>query len=140
VKQLNARLGKQIQSIPQKSLEALMNYAWPGNIRELRNVIERATIITPGNSLLLRDSLEAGPPGQQVNHLAGTQNGIVDRSQTLEESERNLILRTLDRTGGRIEGPAGAATLLGIHPSTLRSRMRKLGIARSRLMIQGSGG
>jgi transcriptional regulator with GAF, ATPase, and Fis domain len=135
VKQLNARLGKRIVSISQRSLDALLSYRWPGNIRELRNVIERAAIITHGNTLVLLDSPEAGPLRQQPNQLAELQGGIVDWSQTLEESERNHILRTLDRTGGRIEGPRGAAALLAIHPSTLRSRMRKLGIARSKFMI-----
>src|SRR5262249_7190197 len=139
VKQLNARLGRQIQSIPQKSLEALINYSWPGNIRELRNVMERAAIITPANTLVLRDSLDGGPSREQINHLDGPQNGVFEWAETLEENERNLILRTLDRTGGRIEGPAGAATLLAIHPSTLRSRMRKLGIVRTKFMIPGSG-
>jgi formate hydrogenlyase transcriptional activator len=138
VKQLNAKLGKQIESIPQRSLDALLSYPWPGNIRELRNVIERAAIITPGNALLLLDSLESEPLMQQVDHLGAPQSRMIDWPQTLEESERSLILRTLEKTGGRIEGPAGAATLLGIHPSTLRSRMRKLGVARAKSMSPNS--
>jgi len=89
--------------------------------------------------LVLRDSLDGGPSREQINHLDGPQNGVFEWAETLEENERNLILRTLDRTGGRIEGPAGAATLLAIHPSTLRSRMRKLGIVRTKFMIPGSG-
>jgi PAS domain S-box-containing protein len=147
VKQLNARLGKRIESISQWSLDALLDYSWPGNIRELRNVIERAAIITTGNTLILFDSPGAGPLQQQLSHLSGVQrevqpdfdgiappdaNSVVGRPETLEQSERNLIIRTLDWTGGRIEGPRGAAALLAIHPSTLRSRMRKLGVPRSR--------
>jgi PAS domain S-box-containing protein len=150
VKQLNARLGKRIESISQWSLDALLDYHWPGNIRELRNVIERAAIITTGNTLILFDSPDAGPLRQQLSRLNGVQgpvqpefNGMapidVQSSlngppETLEESERNLIIRTLDRTGGRIEGPRGAAAMLAIHPSTLRSRMRKLGVPRSRFI------
>jgi PAS domain S-box-containing protein len=129
LKQLNAKLGKQIESIPQRSLDALLDYPWPGNIRELKNVIERAAIVTPGNTLLLGDGPEAGPLREQGNNLRSPQSDA-SSSQTLEENERNLILRTLDRTGGRIEGPTGAAALLAINPSTLRSRMRKLGISR----------
>jgi len=136
VKQLNARMGKQIESIPQRSLDALLNYSWPGNIRELRNVIERAAIITPATTLLLQDSPGAGAFSQPFDHPA--QAAMIDWSQTLEEGERNLIVRTLGKTGGRIEGPAGAAALLAIHPSTLRSRMRKLGIVRSNFMSHGA--
>lgn len=148
VKQLNARLGKRIESISQWSLDALLDYSWPGNIRELKNVIERAAIITRGNTLILFDGPDAGPLQQQFSQLGGVNGGVqsdfhaiapaggnsspVGRPETLEESERNLIIRTLDRTGGRIEGPRGAAALLAIHPSTLRSRMRKLGVLRSR--------
>jgi len=132
---LNARMGKQIESIPQRSLDALLNYSWPGNIRELRNVIERAAIITPATTLLLQDSPGAGAFSQPFDHPA---QAMVDWSQTLEEGERNLIVRTLGKTGGRIEGPAGAAALLAIHPSTLRSRMRKLGIVRSSFMSDGA--
>jgi PAS domain S-box-containing protein len=148
VKQLNGRLGKRIESISQWSLDALLDYPWPGNIRELKNVIERAAIITRGNTLILFDSPDAGPLQQQFDQLASA-NGVthsdfhgialadvssspIGRPETLQESERNLIIRTLDRTGGRIEGPRGAAALLAIHPSTLRSRMRKLGVLRSR--------
>jgi PAS domain S-box-containing protein len=136
VKQMNARLGKQIQSIPQRSLDALLNYAWPGNIRELRNVIERAAIITPASTLLLQEGPGTGALRQPLDHPA--EAAMLDWSQTLEEGERNLIVRTLGKTGGRIEGPTGAAALLAIHPSTLRSRMRKLGIVRSRFMTPGA--
>jgi PAS domain S-box-containing protein len=136
VKQLNARLGKQIQSISQRSLDALLNYSWPGNIRELRNVVERAAIITPASTLLLQDGPGALVLGQPLDQPA--QSAVIDWSQTLEEGERNLIARTLGKTGGRIEGPGGAAALLAIHPSTLRSRMRKLGIARSKFMTPGT--
>ncbi|HKF58442.1 MAG TPA: sigma 54-interacting transcriptional regulator [Blastocatellia bacterium] len=136
VKQMNARLGKQIQSIPQRSLDALLNYSWPGNIRELRNVIERAAIITPASTLLLQESPGAAAFNQPLEQ--SVQAAMVDWSQTLEEGERNLIVRTLGKTGGKIEGPAGAAALLAIHPSTLRSRMRKLGIVRTRFMTPGA--
>ena len=131
VRHLNTKLGRQIESIPQRSLDALTSYPWPGNIRELRNVIERAAIITRGTSLQLFDSFEAGGAGRVLINASGPNGGMADSPQTLEESERTLILRTLERTGSKIEGPGGAANLLGINPSTLRSRMRKLGITRS---------
>jgi PAS domain S-box-containing protein len=134
LKQLNAKLGKQIESIPQKSLDALVSYPWPGNIRELKNVIERAAVVTRGNTLLLGDGPETAALRQQGNNSRSIQTDTA-QLQTLEDNERNLIRTTLDRTGGRIEGPTGAAALLAIHPSTLRSRMRKLGISRSRFTV-----
>jgi PAS domain S-box-containing protein len=131
VKQLNTKLGKQIESIPQRSLDALTGYPWPGNIRELRNVLERAAIITRGTTLQLLDSLESERLDRTGKNGGRPNDGPPHSSLTLEECERALILRTLERTGGRIEGSSGAANILAINPSTLRSRMRKLGITRS---------
>ena len=138
LKHLGMKLGKRIESIPQETMEALQNYPWPGNIRELRNVIERAAIITQGSQLRLLDNLEyrqsnheqTPPPpppwpssSPSVESLPG---------ETLDESQRQLIVRTLEKTYWRVEGPAGAAALLGVHPNTLRSRMKKLGIMKPR--------
>lgn len=103
-------------------IEALQSYHWPGNIRELQNVIERAVILTRGNSLHVDDPLDAAvtetPPLAQVK-------------STLEEVERRHITRTLEEANRKISGAAGAAEILGLNPSTLRARMRKLGIKRS---------
>ena len=112
------KLGKQITSIHKETLDNLQNYLWPGNVRELESVIERAVILCPGPVLQLADKLEVSshPPASGM--------------KTLEETERNQILKTLSETRWRIEGKEGAAEILGIHPSTLRARMHKLGITR----------
>jgi formate hydrogenlyase transcriptional activator len=111
--------GKQIASVPKEAMTRLQNYPWPGNIRELESVIERAVILSPGPSLQLTDRLE--------NAFLTVDPTL----KTLEAMERYHILKTLAETRWRIEGSSGAAAILGLHPSTLRSRMRKLGIARS---------
>jgi len=113
------KLGKQITTIKHETMEALQEYPWPGNVRELENIIERAVILCPGPVLQLADKLEPPPPTQ----LSSTM-------RTLEETERNQILKILSETRGRIEGKNGAAAILGLHPSTLRARMHKLGIVR----------
>jgi PAS domain S-box-containing protein len=136
VKQMSSKLGKSIESIPKDVMTALTDYAWPGNIRELRNVIERATIITQGPTLMLIDRLEGS-----TSEYPETDADQVIRdpdSETLAQSEYNLILRTLKKVHWRIEGPSGAADLLRVHPSTLRSRMKKLGISRPK--IQNTAG
>jgi len=126
--QLGLKLGKRIESIPQETMEALQNYDWPGNIRELRNVIERAAIVTQGPHLTLVDRLE------NQSHLNDTSHAMPKvtspEAETLDEHQRQLILRTMERTYWRVEGPIGAAALLGMHPNTLRSRMKRLGITK----------
>jgi formate hydrogenlyase transcriptional activator len=112
------KLGKQITSIPKETMKALQEYPWPGNIRELESIIERAVILCPGPVLQLADKLES----LSLPLLAGM--------KTLEETERNQIIKTLSETRWRIEGKDGAAAILGLNPSTLRARMHKLGIAR----------
>jgi transcriptional regulator with GAF, ATPase, and Fis domain len=123
VKLLSVKMGKQIETIPQDAMNALQNYSWPGNVRELRNVIERAVIITSGATLRLTDNLG----GKSLSELPPDDYGD---TETLAMSEYNLILRTLRRVRWKVDGPGGAAELLDIHPSTLRSRMRKLAINR----------
>jgi transcriptional regulator with GAF, ATPase, and Fis domain len=131
VNQMSSKLGKSIEAIPKDVMTALTDYSWPGNIRELRNVIERATIITQGSKLTLIDRLEGSPEPQyesSESEALGETN-----SETLAQNEYNLILRTLKKVHWRIEGPSGAADLLRVHPSTLRSRMKKLGISRPKI-------
>ena len=101
-------------------MEALQRYPWPGNVRELQNVIERAVINTRGSGLRLMDTL--GSP--RVLGLA------IPRIRTLAESEVECIVRALEATHWKIEGEDGAATALGLPPSTLRKRMQKHGIDR----------
>jgi PAS domain S-box-containing protein len=113
------KFGKNIASIPPRTMQNLQSHSWPGNVRELANVIERAVIHTPGSVLQVVDQFE-----QALKETVPT--------QTLEEVEREYIILTLENTGWRIEGPFGAAKILGLNPSTLRTRMLKLGIQRRR--------
>jgi chemotaxis protein methyltransferase CheR len=135
VEQISSKLGKEIVTVPQSAMAVLQNYDWPGNVRELRNVIERAVIITQGSKLRIIDSLdllsfEPPPPPTQRKSLENDKETDVD---TLEQNEYRLIVRTLKKVHWRVEGPGGAAELLGLNASTLRSKMKKLGIARPRL-------
>lgn len=143
VKEFSAKFGKEIEAIPQETMTALKNYPWPGNIRELRNVIERAVIVTQGPKLHLLDSLQStrldAPPQAAPGTGAATEGDASNWGETLEQSQYNLILQTLKKTYWRIEGPYGAAAALNIHPSKLRSLMRRLGISRPKTKTQGSG-
>ena len=130
VNQVSTKLGKNIETIPQSALRLLADYDWPGNVRELRNVIERAVIVTQGSKLQLTETFE---PVTLKDEPLVTQRDQDSEGDTLEQSEYRLILRTLKKVHWRIEGPGGAAELLNVHASTLRSRMRKLGIVRSKV-------
>lgn len=116
------QMKKTIHAVPAETMEALKRHSWPGNIRELENVIERAVILTSGPVLHL-------PPRDLVTRIAANQNP--DSSRTLEEVERRHILVTLKETRWVLSGPRGAAARLGLNRSTLYFRMKKLGIARS---------
>jgi PAS domain S-box-containing protein len=117
VRVFSKKMGKEITSVAPSALEALRSYLWPGNIRELANVIERAVITTTGSVL-------------QISSIPQTLPAVAPHmpSKTLEEMEREYILAVCEATGGQIEGPDGAAKILGLQPSTLRTRMKKLGI------------
>ncbi|HEX7086179.1 MAG TPA: sigma 54-interacting transcriptional regulator [Vicinamibacterales bacterium] len=110
---------RRIDGIPPAVLDSLAAHDWRGNIRELENVLERAVITTPGPELRLPGPLRSDPV-----------DGPALRLTRLADIERAHIVRMLDQTGWRIEGPLGAAAALDLKPSTLRSRMRKLGIRR----------
>jgi predicted ATPase/transcriptional regulator with GAF, ATPase, and Fis domain len=112
------KVGKLIEGLSRRSMDRLVSYAWPGNVRELQNVIERAAILATGPLLELEGDLRAASPPAS------------NSSATLEDVEREHILTVLKDTGGVVEGPQGAAGILGLHPNTLRSRMKKLGIGR----------
>ena len=122
VRQATRRMHKTIHTIPSETMEALIRHPWPGNIRELENVTERAVILSPGPVLRLspRDLNSRVRPDQKADH-----------QQTLEEVERNHILATLKETRWVVSGPRGAASRLGLNRSTLYFRMKKLGITRS---------
>jgi len=115
-----ARAGRRIESISPETVQRLVAYPWPGNVRELENVIERAVILARGSVLEIGADLLSDPSPQSPsrNDLA------------LEDVDRNHILAVLKQTGWVIEGPKGAASMLGLHPNTLRSRLKKLGISR----------
>jgi len=115
------RMGKSISNIPSEIMDALVSYHWPGNIRELQNLIERAVILTSGSSLQapLRELKRPANPG-----TAATSGAVV----TLEDAEREAILRALRESGGLVGGVRGAASRLGMKRTTLQAKMRKLGI------------
>ena len=112
------KFGKTITSITPQAMQMLVEHSWPGNVRELANVIERAVIYTHGAVLNPVDIFE------QPKQAAADSSAM----KSLEEVEREYILHILEHTSWRIEGPHGAAKLLGMNPSTLRTRMIKLGI------------
>lgn len=110
------KLGKTIETIPQRVLTTFQHYGWPGNIRELQNVIERAVILTVGTELA------------EIQWVSDRKSSGAQPAVTLEEIERAHIVKVLETTGWRIAGPDGAASVLGLPSTTLRSRMEKLGI------------
>jgi PAS domain S-box-containing protein len=116
-----ARVGKRFEGIDTGTMRRLMAYPWPGNVRELENVLERAVILASGPTLQV-DPDVLGQPGTEP---AGKP------SAALEDVERDHILAVLRRTRWVIDGPRGAAAVLGLHPNTLRSRLKKLGLSRS---------
>jgi formate hydrogenlyase transcriptional activator len=118
------RMKKPIDSIPLKAMSALTEYHWPGNIRELENFIERAVILSPGTELQIS-------PNEFKQRTKAVSVGLSSSSSTLEQAEREHILRALGETSWVIGGRAGAAARLGMKRTTLQSLMRRLGIARS---------
>ena len=112
-------LGRNITKVPQSVMDALQCYAWPGNVRELENVVERAMIASEGDTLQLDAPLAIGPRSC----------GRAEAPDNLDAVQRGHILSVLERCGWRINGPGNTAERLGIHPNTLRFRMKKLGVA-----------
>lgn len=118
IKKISKRMGKSIEIIPANIMETLQKYSWPGNIRELENVLERAVINSSGPKLRLVDDLQT-----HTKYLSTPQ-------KTLEAVDRDHLLQILDQTKWKISGKNGAAEILGLNRSTLRARMRKLGIVK----------
>jgi formate hydrogenlyase transcriptional activator len=140
VERFARQLGKQGIAIAQETIDALTQYDWPGNIRELQNVIERAVVLSQGPILRLgRDLLPfsnddpepANEVGDGISSDKPKSEGDLNAHLSLQQVEKRHILEVLARTEGVIEGSRGAAKLLGLHPNTLRSRMKRLGIGRS---------
>jgi transcriptional regulator with GAF, ATPase, and Fis domain len=117
VRMFQERMGKEIETISKKTMEALQSYSWPGNVRELKNIIENAMIMSNDKTLVVRlpqpGSLEEGA------------------TQTLQDMERRHIAAVLEKTDWRLSGKGGAAEILGLKRTTLRAKMKKLGIKRS---------
>jgi formate hydrogenlyase transcriptional activator len=130
VRELGRTMGRKITSIPRATMEALLQYPWPGNIRELRNAIERAIIVAQGPALQVElpilSSCTMPAPASSPATPTPT-DGL-----TLDQIERCHILAVLQKTGWRVSGKNGAALILGLKPTTLESRMAKLGIKRER--------
>jgi formate hydrogenlyase transcriptional activator len=125
VNEFQQKMGKRIDSVHRKSMEALQSYAWPGNGRELRNVIERAMILSHTESLeVTLPGVPGGPGGPEI--VAADAH----MEQSLEDVERRHILSVLQRTRWRVTGRGSAAEILGLKGSTLQSKMKKLGITR----------
>lgn len=118
LRRLSLRLRKPLARLSDEALAKVLSYAWPGNIRELQNVIERAAILAQTPVVEIEDTLDGRPGGTTLSRASGT----------LEEVERAHIVQVLEATRWVIEGSRGAAAALGMNPSTLRSRLQKLGI------------
>jgi transcriptional regulator with GAF, ATPase, and Fis domain len=138
-----AHVGVRIESVGKATMERLRRYSWPGNVRELENVLERAVILSNGPTLEIDPEVfasataaraaKAGPPtpsASDAERPAAAGAGPTARFESLESNTRNHILAALEASGWVIDGPHGAARTLGLHPNTLRSRMKKLGIVR----------
>jgi formate hydrogenlyase transcriptional activator len=128
VEQLSRRMSKSIDTIPSETMATLVRYHWPGNIRELQNIIERAVILSTGPVLKVpTDELHLRTEAPPVSN-----HGNGNLRAALDDAERQEIVATLEKTHWRVAGPNGAAALLGMKRSTLQARMQKLGIHVSR--------
>jgi DNA-binding NtrC family response regulator len=114
------KLNKPVSDFSASSMDRLTRYSWPGNVRELQNVVERAIILSSGTLLEIDDAI-----GFRLGAAVPSST-----PRTLAEAERAHILQVLEETDWIVEGDRGAATILDVHPSTLRSRMKKLGITK----------
>jgi formate hydrogenlyase transcriptional activator len=132
------RFGKKVEGVSLETMANLMSYPWPGNIRELQNVMERAVVLSTGPTVRLdKDLVPAAAsegnletieiPTQDSKPAPPSPSGL----PTMEEMERSHIMAALQKAGGVVDGPKGTAKILDLHPNTLRNRMNKLGIKRS---------
>jgi formate hydrogenlyase transcriptional activator len=139
VQQFSRRMSKAIDTIPSETMNTLVKYSWPGNIRELQNVIERAVILTkgpilniPGDDLRVSGANAIAAAAAAQNSAPAAVEGARNMRSVLDDTERQQILTALEQTNWTVAGPNGAAARLGMKRSTLQSRMQKLGIRISR--------
>ena len=125
-------LGRRITDVPKRVMQSLAAYDWPGNVRELENVIERALILSKGSTLQVEDLAGGAAP-------AAAQAASPFSVRPLADVERDHVRGVLERCGWRVNGAGNAAEALGLHPNTLRFRMKKLGISRPRLSPPAGG-
>jgi transcriptional regulator with GAF, ATPase, and Fis domain len=138
-----SRVGVRIDSVGKATMERLSGYSWPGNVRELENVLERAVILSNGPTLEIDPevfmsaavhTLDTGPQtasGSEHSRQSATDAGAAAPLESLDSNVRSHIVAALQRSGWVVDGPRGAAKILGLHPNTLRSRMKRLGIVRA---------
>ena len=126
-REIGERMGKSIREVPAQVMREFTEYNWPGNIRELQNVIERAVIVSSDGVLRLPEPLMQATTAPAGEVRISNESTIVS---TLDQADREHILKALESTGWRINGPKGAAAMLKLHPSTLRFRMKKLGLTK----------
>jgi formate hydrogenlyase transcriptional activator len=138
------KFGRKIDVVQKETMDLLMEYAWPGNIRELQNIIERAVVLATGHVLSLdtaflpksslpseiSHALSAKAPKSNHQNKEGSAHSTEESFPSLKQMERSHILEALKRSAGLIDGPKGAARILNLHPNTLRSKMAKLAIDR----------
>ncbi len=122
----SSQVGKNLKDIDKETLKKLKNYSWPGNIRELENIVERAAILSPGETLEVSENLISAPVEREAGAIGALR---------LEDLERDHIIRILDQTSWQVHGEKGAAKVLGINPNTLRTRMSKLGIKKKTVQL-----
>jgi len=131
IERFRAKHGGTISKVPAEVMRALKGYSWPGNVRELENIIERAVVLSTGPALTLPDALASPPEPRTPADGAGSKGSFPpDLPEDLAAVERAHIVGVLDRCGWKVKGPGNAAERLGMNASTLRTRMKKLGIQR----------
>ena len=125
--QVSEVMTRQVETVPAHTMEMLRRWSWPGNIRELENVIERAVILSPGSLLQVPESALQRPVAAVAREREPPPNGSIG---SYREGEREMIIRALRDANGVVGGPNGAAARLGLKRTTLHSKMVKLGISR----------
>jgi transcriptional regulator with GAF, ATPase, and Fis domain len=124
------KFGRKIDGVTRDTMDRLVKYQWPGNIRELQNIVERAVVMATGPLVSLEADVLPTSVTTAAKPTVAVRTGDV-AAVSMDEAERRHIEAVLSQTGGVIEGPSGAAVILNLHPNTLRSRMKKLGVTRS---------